>query len=360
MWMPGTRRALRTSGRRGSGRYFSPFGSRSGNLVAPAIRREESLLRAGVSRARTPIYRDWIVLILCRPFFRKIIFHWHTAGLGEWMETTARPLGTLDLPVGSTRNRMSASCCGRSTGETRSALPSRQIEIVPERHPRPCPDFDSGGTPPSPGRAPSHAASSSPASHSLKRNALRLDPMQTSSASLFISLCMREKGLFDHRRGRRAGLPRSLKDSPLRLRFDGGGLVLVIEAERAEFQQRIGQAICRTMAEPVVDYRGFCSRRLRESRGSSPRATASAFRRTCRRSFGLVLLEGMAFGLALVTTNWRDLSELLPPNPNGVVAPKSPELIAMAINVASATGTTMRRSGSSSSRTTSRRPSSSA
>ena len=40
----------------------------------------------------------------------------------------------------------------------------------------------------------------------------------------------------------------------------------------------------------------------------------------------------MAFGHALVTTNWRDLSELLPrPNPKGVVEPKSPERIALAL-----------------------------
>ncbi|HEY6228781.1 MAG TPA: hypothetical protein VI282_16805, partial [Verrucomicrobiae bacterium] len=34
---------------------------------------------------KNPFYRDWVVLLLLRPFFR-IIFHWHAAGLGEWIE----------------------------------------------------------------------------------------------------------------------------------------------------------------------------------------------------------------------------------------------------------------------------------
>ena len=33
------------------------------------------------------LYRDWIVMLLCRPFFRQIILHWHAAGLAKWLET---------------------------------------------------------------------------------------------------------------------------------------------------------------------------------------------------------------------------------------------------------------------------------
>ena len=37
------------------------------------------------------LYRDWIVMLFCRPFFKRIILHWHSVGLGEWLETKARP-----------------------------------------------------------------------------------------------------------------------------------------------------------------------------------------------------------------------------------------------------------------------------
>src|SRR5208282_3390687 len=33
------------------------------------------------------LYRDWLVMLICRPFFKKVIFHWHAAGLAKWLET---------------------------------------------------------------------------------------------------------------------------------------------------------------------------------------------------------------------------------------------------------------------------------
>ena len=32
---------------------------------------------------RVALYRDWLVMLLCRPFFKRVIFHWHAAGLGN-------------------------------------------------------------------------------------------------------------------------------------------------------------------------------------------------------------------------------------------------------------------------------------
>ena len=31
---------------------------------------------------RAALYRDWVVMVLCRPFFRQVIHHWHAVGLG--------------------------------------------------------------------------------------------------------------------------------------------------------------------------------------------------------------------------------------------------------------------------------------
>ena len=40
---------------------------------------------------RAAIYRDWIVMALCRPFFPFVIYHWHAVGLGDWIDTQASP-----------------------------------------------------------------------------------------------------------------------------------------------------------------------------------------------------------------------------------------------------------------------------
>ena len=53
---------------------------------------------------KTPVIRDWIILLLCRPFFRRTIFYWHAAGLGEKNVGTPRAsvvrfVPTLASPV---------------------------------------------------------------------------------------------------------------------------------------------------------------------------------------------------------------------------------------------------------------------
>ena len=58
-------------------------------LVPVSLRCGRSLL---CSRARqvVAVYRDWLVMLFCRPFFKNIILHWHAAGLAKWLETAAQ------------------------------------------------------------------------------------------------------------------------------------------------------------------------------------------------------------------------------------------------------------------------------
>jgi glycosyltransferase involved in cell wall biosynthesis len=39
---------------------------------------------------RVALYCDWLVMFVCRPFFKKTIFHWHNAGLAKWLETVVQ------------------------------------------------------------------------------------------------------------------------------------------------------------------------------------------------------------------------------------------------------------------------------
>ena len=34
---------------------------------------------------RIALYRDWLIMFICRPFFKNIILHWHAAGLAKWL-----------------------------------------------------------------------------------------------------------------------------------------------------------------------------------------------------------------------------------------------------------------------------------
>ncbi len=39
---------------------------------------------------RIAVYRDWIVMLICRPLFRRTIYHYQASGVGSWLETEAR------------------------------------------------------------------------------------------------------------------------------------------------------------------------------------------------------------------------------------------------------------------------------
>lgn len=113
---------------------------------------------------RGALYRDWAILFLCRPFFRRTVLHWHAAGLAEWLESRGTfaerlvsrvLLGRVDLAIVLADGL-------RTDGEK---LRARRIAVVPNGI------ID-------PGRAP---------------------PVDATSAAfrvLFLGLCSEAKGVF--------------------------------------------------------------------------------------------------------------------------------------------------------------------
>ena len=272
--------------------------------------------------ARTPVVRDWLVLTLCRPFFRRIIFHWHTADLGEWLAKEApawmRSLSRWLYP------KPDLSIVLRPFNRTDAlALRSKRIEVVPNGIPDPCPGFEREVLP----RRLARAA----ARKKLVAGEQWPNPELAAAGTdarlfrvLFVSLCFSGKGLFDAVEGVALAHQR-LKNSPMRVRLTVAG-TFWLEAEKAQFEARVRQPDLQDEGQPLVDYRGFVSGE--DKRRLFIESDCLCFPTRMAESFGLVLVEGMAFGLPLITTNWRDIPELLPPDPPGIVAPNSPEQIA--------------------------------
>ncbi len=276
--------------------------------------------------ARAPVWRDWIVLGLCRPFFKTLIYHWHTTGLGEWLEKEARPwerwlsrrlFGRPELSIVLRPfNRPDAEY-----------FESKRIEVVPNGVPDPCPQFEAEILPWRLARITARKKLLAGGTLSEAESAAAGGDARTFRV-MFLSMCYSGKGLFDTVEAV-ALAHRKLQNSPLRVRLTVAGKFW-LEAEQRQFEERIRQPdLLEADGTPLVEYRGFV--------GGADKARlfvesdCLCFPTYMPESFGLVLVEGMAFGLPLITTNSRNIPEMLPPNPPGVVDPKSPHQIATAL-----------------------------
>jgi len=89
---------------------------------------------------RSALYRDWVVMLICRRFFKRVILHWHAAGLAKWLEVvvtmrsrslTYRLMKQVDLSIVLSKyNRADAE-----------KIFSRQVRVVSNGIPDPCPGF---------------------------------------------------------------------------------------------------------------------------------------------------------------------------------------------------------------------------
>jgi glycosyltransferase involved in cell wall biosynthesis len=143
---------------------------------------------------------------------------------------------------------------------------------------------------------------------------------------LFLAHCTREKGIFAAARGVLAANQKlAARGLAMRLKLVAAGN-FISDSEKAEFDHlRQDPAAAATLM-----HAGFVS----GERKTQLLREANLFlfpTRYLGENQPVNLLEAMAFGLPLVTTRWRSLPEMLPPDHPGLVASQDPEEIALAI-----------------------------
>ena len=90
---------------------------------------------------RVALYRDWLVMFLCRPFFKNVIFHWHAAGLAKWLETAAS-IRTRSFTYRLMRNADLSIVLSEFNRRDAEKLTARRIAVVDSGMPDPCPHFE--------------------------------------------------------------------------------------------------------------------------------------------------------------------------------------------------------------------------
>jgi len=266
---------------------------------------------------RSAIYRDWVVMFLCRPFFKRLILHWEAAGLAKWLETSVQmPARALTFRL--VREVSMSIILSKYTCADAEKLFSRRICVVHNGIPDPCPDFDRTLLP--------RRRSRRTARTELMSGRIQPGDDTQFFKVLYVAHCTRDKGLFDaiegvvlaNRKLQAAGSAISMK-----LVVAGTFMTTV---EQDEFERLFATPEVRS----AVEYLGF----IQGARKIEAFSLADAF---CfptyyrNESQPVSLIEAMAFGLPIVTTGWRSIPELLPADYPGLVPVRSPEHVAEAL-----------------------------
>ena len=270
------------------------------------------------------LYRDWLVMFLCRPFYKRIILHWHAAGLAKWLETsmqfrarafTYERMKDADLSIVLSKyNRADAE-----------KLFPKQISVVSNGIPDPCPEFERDILPRRKARfaARRRLSAGQPLAPADLENTGG-DPQKFKI--LYLAHCTREKGLFDCVKGvfgANQKLAQAHSGFELELMVAGN---FVTAEEKAEFDR-----LCATPeGRRSVRYLGFVTsaQKVEALREADLFCFPTYYQ---NENQPVNLIEAMAFGLPILTTRWRSLPELLPSGYPCLVDICSPEQIADAL-----------------------------
>lgn len=297
---------------------------------------------------RSALMRDWIVMGICRLFFKKIVFHWHAAGLAEWLEKEASWLARA-LTKRAYRGVDLSIVLAESNRRDAETLTPNQIRVVPNGIPDPCPDFATAVLPRRRARA-------------LARDRLLSGEMPTAEEAqkaggdphifkvLFLGHCTRVKGLFDTMDAvELANSELEERRCPIRVQLTVAGGFMQAQ-EQAEFEARLASQKEVALPAPVVAAQIGGDAGIPSPSGAETRflqfkyigfvsgeAKSDALREAdclCfptyyeAESFGLVIVEAMAYGVSIVASNWRSIPEILPPQYTGLVEPRQPQQLA--------------------------------
>lgn len=70
-------------------KVFSTLAAAVRAIVARFRHNCDTLYYVPAPAKRGALYRDWILMLFCRPFFARTVLHWHAVGLGEWLASSA-------------------------------------------------------------------------------------------------------------------------------------------------------------------------------------------------------------------------------------------------------------------------------
>lgn len=278
------------------------------------VHRADAFYYVPAPGARAALYRDWIVMFVCRPVFKKTVLHWHAGGLGKWLDENASSwekklthwlLGDVDLSI-------VLSEFGRCDA---MRLSPREVAIVPNGIPDPCPNFEQ-----------------TVLSDRERRFRERGAGTQTRFNILFIGACSGDKGLFatldavallnQRFAARKAAVA-------IQLHVAGD---FVSREEMEMFERRIKQLKLKNVdaTTSMVIYRGHVQTDAKRTLFSEADCLCFPTRYPAEGQ-PVTIIEALAFGLPIIATRWRGIPEMVNGSAARLIDSQDSELIANAL-----------------------------
>lgn len=278
---------------------------------------------------KAAVYRDWIVMGVCRLFYPKVIYHFQAVGLGDWLEKEAKG---WERKLSRFLFRRVDLCLGLSDDYASdiSKLNPKTIRTLPNGVVDPCPDFESTLLP---GRISRWQGF---------RNSERPDSINEVEGQkvvriLYLSLCYREKGLFDALEGVRLfnELQQNLDaNKRLMAKLTVAGK-FYLEDEKVEFEEllKLGQYQYKegsSLTGSIAEYVGFV---YHDQKDRLFRENDLFLFPTYYPMEGhpLCLLEALAYGMPTVVSKWRAIPDIYEKHTDLLVDPRCPDQIGEAI-----------------------------
>ncbi len=254
-------------GRWRSGKIFSLLGACARAVDARFRHGCDTLYYVPAPGKRGALYRDWMVMLLCRPFFKRLVLHWHAAGLAAWLATSATgpERGLTRLLLG--RADLSIVLSDTLRADAASLAPKRIVAVA------------NGITDPCP--------------HGSEPRPLSNGPFQV----LFLGLCSEEKGLF------------AAAEAVLTA---GAGFTLVAAGA---FPDVVTETRFRALCAQHPASLRHAGLVLGEEKSRLLRTSRCLCLPTHYPAEGqpLVLLEAMAYDLPVIATRWGAIPATVPP-----------------------------------------------
>lgn len=283
-------------------KVFRLLGHCARAVVLRFTRGADTLYYVPAPAKRSAILRDILALAILRPFFPRLILHWHAVGLGAWAGRGGNDGGLRRFLSGADP----AIVIAEGNSDDAEVFRPRRIEVVANGIPDPCPNF-----------------ADDLAGRDVRRGEVIASLTEGGGEIRVASLghCTETKGFFDLLEAME--MVREKRPDVVWTLDVAGGFLSADEERRADLR----------FAE--LRSRGVWVRQHGFLRGEQK---AEFFRRadvltfpSWSESFGLVAVEALAFGVPVIGSDIPGIRAVLDGTGCRMVAPRSPEGLATAL-----------------------------